>query len=70
MPLKAPVKVQHLEISETLVQECLALEVDTRVLYQELSKLVALSGRIGDSFRALRLLVQEQEFLDTSEELV
>ncbi len=54
----------HLALSETTIQDLLALEVDTQVLYQELTKLADLSGRIGDSFRRLRLSAQEQELPD------
>ncbi len=54
----------HLVLSATTIQDLLALEVDTQVLFQELSKLVALSGRIGDTFRRLRLSEQEQELPD------
>ncbi len=55
---------QQLRIPDTLIQELLALEVDTEVLYKELIRLADLSGRIGDSFRVLRLSVLEQELPD------
>ncbi len=46
-----------------LIQDYLDKEVDLAVLFQELTKLVGLLGRIGDSYRAQRLSVSEQEFL-------
>ncbi len=37
------------------------LEVDTRVLYKELTKLEGFCGRIADDIRVLALLVWERE---------
>ncbi len=44
-----------------LSQTLLDLEVDSVVLYKELTKLEGMSGRITDSLRELRLSVQEQQ---------
>ncbi len=51
-------------LSETSIQKLLDLEVDSEVLCQELTRLGNMSGRIGVSYRDLRLLLQEQELPD------
>ncbi len=45
----------------SFVQELLELEVDTAVLYKELTRLEGTSGRIRDSLHVLRQSVLEQE---------
>lgn len=54
----------QLVLSEITIQRLLDLEVDTLVLYQELTKLVGICSRIGGSFRDLRLSASEQELVD------
>jgi len=44
-----------------LIQELRALEVDSVVLYKEVSKLEGFSGRIADDIRALVLSLRELE---------
>ncbi len=42
-----------------IIQELLDLEVDSVVLFKELTRLEGISGRIRDSLQGLRLSVQE-----------
>jgi len=48
----------------------LDMEVDLAVLSRELSELADMSGRIGDSCRDLRLLLQEQDYVQAAQDLI
>jgi len=55
---------QQVQTDSLIVQTLLQLEVDLAVLSKEQSLLAALSSRIDESCRALRLSLQEQELRD------
>ncbi len=44
---------------DNLIQNLQDVEVDSRVLYKELTKLEGMSGRIADDIRILGVLLQE-----------
>ncbi len=55
-------KIRHMGSKlDSFVQELLDLEVDSVVLYKELTRLEGISGRIRDSLRELRQSLVEQE---------